>query len=156
MLNQIILIGRTVRDVEVKTAPNGRPFAIVTIAVQRSFRNQQTKAYDTDFIDVSLWGATAENVAKYAGKGSAISIRGRVANRVTDIPGHPMLHSAGVVAEQVSFIQTKAPDEMIVNNDDEENLIDEKTFNSLPSTEDFEDEIQANENGIVSEDQVTP
>ena len=160
MLNQIILIGRTVRDVEVKIAPNGRPFAIVTMAVQRSFRNQQTNVYDTDFIDVSLWGATAENVAKYAGKGSAISVRGRVANRTTDIPGHPTLRSAGVVAEQVAFIKTKAPGVVVVKddaskNDDEENLIDGKTFDNLPSSEAFDEEIQMDENGIVIEEEHT-
>ena len=164
MLNQIILIGRTVRDVEIKTATNGRPFAIMTVAVQRSFRNQQTNAYDTDFIDVSLWGNLAENVAKYAGKGSAISIRGRIANRVTDIPGHPTVHSAGVIGEQVSFIQTKRPGMTIPNgnasdgndgnNADEEHLINSEIFDSLPSNEQFEAEIQIGESEDVPVEQV--
>lgn len=163
MFNQIILIGRVVRDVEVKTAQNGRPFAIVTMAVQRSFKNQQTNKYETDFIDVSLWGYTAESVAKHAGKGSAISIRGRVANRITDIPGHPTLRSAGVVAEQVSFIQMKAPNAIIVNgdagnddgnNDDEANLIDGTTFDNLPPNEDFETELEVGEQETIDTEQV--
>ena len=40
MLNQVILIGRTARDVELRKASNGRFFGIVTIAVTRSFKNQ--------------------------------------------------------------------------------------------------------------------
>ena len=109
MLNQVIIIGRTTRDVELKESANGRPFAIVTIAVTRSFKNQETNTYDTDFIDVAVWGFTAENVAKYAGEGSALSIRGRVTNRVLDFPGEQTFRTIGLVGEQVSFIQTKAP-----------------------------------------------
>jgi len=109
MLNQVILIGRTTRDIELREASNGRPFGIVTVAVNRSFKNQETDTYDTDFVDVSLWGITAQNVAKYAGKGSAISIRGRVANRVVDFPREQTFRTISVVGEQVSFIQTKAP-----------------------------------------------
>ena len=109
MLNQIILIGRTVRDVEVKTAPNGRPFAIVTMAVQRSFRNQQTNKYDTDFIDVSLWGSTAESVAKYAGKGSAISTSGRLTSKTIELDNGMAYDIIEIKNEEISFLALKEP-----------------------------------------------
>ena len=109
MLNQVILIGRTTRDVELKQAPNGHLLGIVTIAVTRSFKNQETNTYDTDFMDVSLWGFTAENVAKYAGKGSTLAIRGRLTNRIIDFPGEETFKTINIVGEQISFIQTKAP-----------------------------------------------
>ena len=109
MLNQVILIGRTTRDVELKEATNGRSFGIVTIATTRSFKNQETDSYDTDILDVSLWGITAENVAKCAGRGSAISIRGRIANRTLDFPGEQTFKTISIIGEQVSFIQPIPP-----------------------------------------------
>lgn len=122
MLNNIILIGRTVRDIEVKDTTNGRPHGIVTIAVQRSFKNETTREYDVDFIDVSLWGNTAENTAKYVGKGSAISIRGRITNRTIEIDGFPPIRSSAVTADAVHFISLKAPGVTHVQTDEIEKM----------------------------------
>jgi len=140
MLNQVILVGRTTRDLELKESTNGRSFGIITIATTRSFKNQETNTYDTDFIDVSLWGVTAESVAKYAGKGSAISIRGRITNRVLDFPGEQTIKTIGIVGEQVSFIQTKAPgtstasSEVIKESDD-------SALADLPTEEEFNEAL---------------
>lgn len=160
MLNQIILIGRVVRDVEVKTATNGRPFAIVTMAVQRSFRNQHTQVYDTDFIDVSLWGATAENIAKYAGRGSSISVRGRVANRVLDYPGEHTIRSTGIIAEQVSFIQTKSPGQVVANDNNTAESADESdseiivgvALENMPSSDEFQEEFDVTEEQLINKE----
>ncbi|MCL1990849.1 MAG: single-stranded DNA-binding protein [Defluviitaleaceae bacterium] len=135
MLNQLILIGRTTRDVELKETTNGRTFGIVTLAVNRPFKNQETNTYDTDFIDVSLWGLTAESVAKYAGKGSAISIRGRVANRILDFPGEQTFRTISIVGQQVSFIQTKAPGSNTESDESNESF----TLEDFPSGEAFDE-----------------
>jgi len=109
MLNQVVIIGRMTRDIELKKAANGREYGILTMAVTRSFKNMETNNYDTDFVDISLWGATAQNVAKYAGKGSALSIRGRVVNRLMEFPGEIKMRTVGIIGEQVSFVATKPP-----------------------------------------------
>ena len=137
MLNQVILIGRTTRDIELKETTSGRVFGIVTVAVTRSFKNQDTDTYDTDFVDVSLWGLTAENVAKYAGKGSAISVRGRLTNRILDFPGEQTFRTIGVIGQQVSFIQTKAPGASESAKADDEEL----SIATFPSGEEFEEAI---------------
>jgi len=134
MLNQVILVGRTTRDVELRESSNGRPFGIVTVATTRSFKNQETNTYDTDFVDVGLWGITATNVSKYAGKGSAIAIRGRVANRILDFPGEQTIRTIGIIGEQVSFIQTKAPGAS--TSKDEKS--DESALSDFPTGEKFE------------------
>ena len=141
MLNQVILVGRTTRDVEIKESSNGRPFGIVTIAATRSFKNQETNTYDADFVDVSLWGITAVNVAKYAGKGSALSIRGRVTNRILDFPGEQTIRTIGIVGEQVSFIQTKAPSENI----NKKGKSEEFPLSDFPTGEKFDKALGANE-----------
>ena len=149
MLNQVILIGRTTRDVELKEASNGRPFGIVTVAVTRSFKNQETNTYDTDFVDVSLWGLTAENVAKYAGKGSAISIRGRVTNRVLDFPGEQTFKTIGIVGEQVNFIQTKAPgvkdSDKLTKEDEREKISETYLVDDFPIAAKLDEEIANDE-----------
>lgn len=109
MLNQVTLVGRVTADPELRTSTTGRPFCFMTLATTRSFKNQETNEYETDFIDVSLWGFTAENVVKHCGKGSAVAVRGRLANRVLDFPGEQTFRTIGVIGERVSFIQLKPP-----------------------------------------------
>lgn len=139
MLNQVILIGRTTRDVELRETTNGRIFGIMTLAVNRSFKNQATNAYETDFVDVSIWGSTAENVAKYAGKGSSVSVRGRVTNRILDFPGEQTFRTIGIIGQHVSFIQTKAPGSTVEN---EEHQDDEELLSKdFPTGEEFQEAL---------------
>ena len=109
MLNQVTLVGRITADPELRKSGAGRSFCFITVATTRSFKNQETDEYETDFIDVSLWGLTAENIVKHCGKGSAIAVRGRLTNRILDFPGEQTFKTIGVVGERVSFIQLKAP-----------------------------------------------
>ena len=109
-MNQVLLVGRTTRDIELREASNGSPYGIATLAVSKPFKNKKTGEYDTDFVDVSLWGATAKNVAKYAGKGSILSVRGRLANRTVDLQGEQTMRTISIVGEQVCFVQTKTPE----------------------------------------------
>ena len=119
MLNQVTLIGRTTGDIELKESENGKKFGIVTVATTRPFKDAGTDEYGTDFIDVSLWGKTAENAVQHVGKGSAVSIRGRVANRVIDIPSEQTFKTIGIIGDRVSFIQLKPP---LTNNTNEASL----------------------------------
>lgn len=98
---------------------------------------QPTNEYETDFIDVTAWGAMAKNIATHCGKGSVIAMRGRVVNRILDFPGDQSFKSIGIMGERVSFIHTKPPSRS--NNPDLENnetnielfSIDEKIKNDV-------------------------
>jgi len=109
MLNQLALVGRIVRDPELKESNNKKPFCVVTLAVTRAYKNRETNEYDTDFVDVTAWGSMARNLATHCGKGSLIAMRGRVVNRTLEFPSHPSFRSIGIIGERVSFIQTKPP-----------------------------------------------
>ena len=54
MLNQIILVGRLTRDVQLKKTDNGKKVAVISLAIPRSFKNMDG-LYDTDFVDCILW-----------------------------------------------------------------------------------------------------
>ena len=75
-MNQVILIGRLTRDPELRyIAGSGTPVAQFGIAVDREFAGKDGKK-ETDFIDIQVWGKSAENCANFIGKGSLVGIQG--------------------------------------------------------------------------------
>ena len=75
-MNQVILIGRLTRDPELRyIAGSGTPVAQFGIAVDREFVGKDGKK-ETDFIDIQVWGKSAENCTNYIGKGSLVVIQG--------------------------------------------------------------------------------
>lgn len=80
MLNVIAVMGRLVRDPELRQTTTGKTVASFRIACDRGRRdaNGQTQA---DFFDVTAWDKTAEFVCKYFQKGSLIAIDGRLQSR---------------------------------------------------------------------------
>ena len=69
MLNRIIIMGRLVRDPELRTTQSGISVTSFTLAVDRDFKNRDSGEKNTDFIDVVAWRQTAEFVCKYFSKG---------------------------------------------------------------------------------------
>lgn len=70
-MNNVSLIGRITRDVELSTTQNGKMFSKFTLAIQRDKEN-------ADFINCIAWNKTAEVAATYAGKGSQIGVIGSI------------------------------------------------------------------------------
>lgn len=76
-INNVTLIGRVVRDIEVKTTNNGKSFTSFALAV-----DGYGKDADASFIDCVAWNKAAELLAEYAPKGKQIGITGRLQTRV--------------------------------------------------------------------------
>ena len=105
MLNHIVLMGRLVRDVELRYTQSQVPVASMRIAVDRDFGRGEEK--QTDFIDVVAWRNTAEFVNRYFHKGSMIVVSGRLQMREwTDRDGNKRV-SAEVVADNVYFGESR-------------------------------------------------
>ncbi len=109
MLNQSIIVGRIVRDPEVRETENGNKVTNITLAVQRPYKNVDGE-YDTDFISCVLWKGVAESTAEYCKKGDLIGIRGRIQSRMVEDEEkkHNMME---IVAERVTFLSSKRPEE---------------------------------------------
>jgi single-strand DNA-binding protein len=77
--NRVILVGNLTRDVELKYTQSGLAVTEVTLAVNDR-RKTQTGEWveETTFVDVTLWGRTAEVASEYLGKGSPLLIEGRL------------------------------------------------------------------------------
>lgn len=77
-MNLATLVGRLVKDPELKYIPgSGMAVANFTVAIDRDFTTKDGKK-ETDFIDIQVWGKSAENCANYIGKGSLVGIQGSI------------------------------------------------------------------------------
>lgn len=78
--NRVILIGNVTRDIEVKYLQSGTAVTEMGLAVNDRRKNQQTGEWieETTFVDVTLWGRTAEVAGEYLCKGSPVFIEGRL------------------------------------------------------------------------------
>ena len=102
MLNHIVIMGRLVRDVELRRTGSGIACANFTVAVDRDFGSQEGQK-ETDFIDCVAWRQTGEFVSKYFGKGSMIVVSGRLQIRGwTDKDGNKR-KTAEIVANNCYF-----------------------------------------------------
>lgn len=80
MLNHIAIMGRLVRDPELRYTQSGIPVASFTVAVDRDYAGQSGDRA-TDFIDCVAWRQGGEFVSKYFAKGSMIVVSGRLESR---------------------------------------------------------------------------
>ena len=107
MLNQIILMGRLVRDPELRQTNSGTAVASFSLAVERDFGKDENGQKVTDFIDIVAWKNTAEFVSKYFSKGRMAAVSGSLQIRnYTDKDGNKR-RSAEVIAQSVYFADSK-------------------------------------------------
>ena len=107
MLNHIVLMGRLVRDPELRRTQAGVPVASFRIAVDRDFGNRETGEREADFIDVVAWRQTGEFVSKYFAKGRMAVVSGRLQMRSwTDNQGNKRV-SWEINADSVYFGESK-------------------------------------------------
>lgn len=105
MLNKIVVMGRLVKDPDLRATASGKPVANFTLAVERDREVNGERA--TDFIDCVAWNGTAEFVSKYFRKGSMAVVAGRFQSRkYTDKDGNNRT-AWEIVAENVYFGQAK-------------------------------------------------
>ena len=77
MLNTITIMGRMVRDPEIRQTGNGTSVCNFSLAVDRDYTDQNGDR-ETDFIDCVVWAHTADFVSKYFGKGDLMAVSGRL------------------------------------------------------------------------------
>lgn len=122
MLNRVVLVGRLVRDPELRyTGNNGIAVANFTIAVNRPFKNQQTDEYEADFINCVIWRKPAENLANYMSKGSQIGVDGRLQSRTYEDKDGKTVFVTEVVADSVQFLESRKSNDRQAQNSAQDN-----------------------------------
>ena len=105
MLNQVVLVGRLVRDPELNTTDSKKSVTTITLAIPRSFKNANGE-YDTDFIDCILWENTAKATSEYCHQGDIVGIKGRIQSRVYE-KDNDKKYIVEIIAEKVTFLTSK-------------------------------------------------
>lgn len=106
MLNNVIIMGRLTRDPELRHTQVGTAVASFTMAVGRDFKSQSGEK-ETDFIDVVVWGKTAEFAANYFNKGRMAIVEGRLQVRGWQDKDGNKRKSTEVVADRMYFGDSK-------------------------------------------------
>ena len=110
-MNKVILMGRLVRDPEVRYSQGNEPLAVAryTLAVNKRFK--RAGEADADFIGCVAFGKAGEFAEKYFRKGQMISVIGRLQVRSWDDQNGQKRWATDVVIEEQYFAESKAASE---------------------------------------------
>ena len=106
-MNKVFLIGRLVRDPELRYTGSNTAVATFSLAVNRNFTSANGER-ETDFINIVVWRKQAENVKNYIKQGSQVAIDGRIQTRSYDGEDGKKRYITEVVADNVQFLDTKS------------------------------------------------
>jgi single-strand DNA-binding protein len=109
MYNKVILVGNLTRDVELKYTPTGTAIAKFGLATNRTYKDNVTgeNKQETMFIDITVFGRSAEIANQYLRKGRKVLIEGRlVLDQWVDNSGQKRSKHS-IVAEKVQFMENK-------------------------------------------------
>jgi single-strand DNA-binding protein len=105
-MNNVSLVGRLTRDVDLRYTSNGKAVANFNLAVNRPFKNANGEQ-EADFINGQVWGKPAENLANYMKKGNQIGLTGRINTRNYENNEGKRVYVTEVVADNVQFLESK-------------------------------------------------
>lgn len=108
-LNRVVLVGRMVRDPELKRTNSGTSVTSFTIAVDNLTKAGNERS--ASFIPCTSWNKTAENVAKYCSKGTLVGVDGRLNQRSYEDKSGQKRSVVEVIAESVQFLERKGASE---------------------------------------------
>lgn len=103
-MNNIILTGRLTNDLEIKEVGDSKVINF-TLAVQRNYKNKEGEV-ETDFINCTVWNATAENMKTYCKKGDLLAVEGSLQTSTYE-KDEVKHYKTGVRVDRVRFLQSK-------------------------------------------------
>ena len=113
-MNKVLLIGRLVREPEVRYSQDNKAVAKFTLAVDRRFHKEGEQS--ADFISCTAFGKTAEFVEKYLSKGTKVATEGRWQTGSYKNKDGQMVYTNDCVVEQVEFAESKKQGEETDSN----------------------------------------
>ena len=104
-MNKLTIIGRLVRDPELRTTPNGVNVCSFSVAVKR--KNRRDGESEADFFEVTAWRERGEMCAKYLSKGKKVCVIGAVSVETYTWNDGTTRAKLKVNAEEVEFLSPK-------------------------------------------------
>jgi single-strand DNA-binding protein len=107
--NKVVLIGNVTKNLELKFTPKGKAVTKIGLAINRYWTNDAgERKEDVTFVDVDVFGRTAENCAQYLSRGKSVLVEGRIKLDTWDDKQTGQKRSRlGVVAESVQFLGSR-------------------------------------------------
>lgn len=106
MINNVVLVGRTTKEIELKYTSNDLACANFTLAVNRNFKNQNGER-EADFINIVIWRQQAENLANWAKKGTLLGVTGRIQTRNYENQQGQRVYVTEVVADNFQILEKR-------------------------------------------------
>lgn len=104
-MNQIIITGRIVNEVTLKTVAGNVPLANITVAVDRDYKDKSGEKI-SDFFDVTIWRQQAEFITTYGNKGDLIGVVGKLQKRSYEVDGQKR-YATEIIAKEVEILSRK-------------------------------------------------
>ncbi|MFA5686925.1 MAG: single-stranded DNA-binding protein [Bacilli bacterium] len=106
MINRVVLVGRLTRDPELRRTASELAVASFTLAVDNRSKGPDGQR-TASFIPCTVWGAAADNTAKYTRKGSLVGVEGRLNQRTYDRKDGTKAQVIEVICDSVQFLEPK-------------------------------------------------
>ena len=116
-MNKAVIVGRLVRDPDVRALNDGKTVLKFTVAVDRRFKNKNGEK-EADFIQVVTFGKPAEFVAEYVKKGNMVSVAGRITTGSYDNKEGKKVYTTEITADEVNSIGSKKDNQAADTNID--------------------------------------
>jgi len=145
MYNRVILVGNLTRDVELRYSSSGMAIAKFGLATNRSYKDTTTGELKQEvmFIDITVFGRSAEIANQYLKKGRRVLIEGRlVFDQWIDSSGQKRSKHS-IVADKVQFMDSKESSANVnqtYNNQAQQQQMQQQK-NNIPSIDIDDDEI---------------
>lgn len=112
MVNNVVLVGRITRDIELRATTSNTEVVSFSLAVNRNFKNAQGE-YDADFINCVAFGQQARFMNNYLSKGRLIAVVGEIRTRNYENQNGQRVYVTEVLANQVTPLESRSQ----TNND---------------------------------------
>ena len=108
MINNVVLVGRLTRDIELRKTQSGLSVATFTVACDRRMARGQdgNNQQSADFISCVAWRQAADFLSSYAHKGDTVGVEGKLQTRSYDRDGQ-MVYVTEVLANSVNLLHSK-------------------------------------------------
>lgn len=107
MINNVCLVGRLTRPVDLRYTSNGTAFGSFSLAIDRTYKNQAGEK-ETDFINCVIWRKPAVNLSNFTKKGSLLGVEGRLQTRNYENHEGKKVYITEVLVENFSLLEPKA------------------------------------------------
>ena len=110
MINNVVLVGRLTKDIELRKTQSGLSVASFTVACDRRLSQEQrnNNEQSADFISCVAWRGSADFLGNYAHKGDTVGVEGRIQTRSYDRDGQKV-YVTEIIANNVSILHSNQP-----------------------------------------------